>query len=335
MPIHGISDKRRLTWAGKFRLGEKVKRGGREFPRALDYFRFDPNDPADVDGFRAVYGERPKALRIFLPHEDPEVYFPQALKAYGKGRGLYCRGDGQTAHRVRTKEEMVDDQKGGKRKVLVPVMRKNGRPETDSIPCVPDLNREDCCPIWASKNCRPIGTLIFSLVDFRPFTYWAVVTTSYHGMVNINSALESIRGVMGGIAGLTLRLVVQPKQVREPASGRLQSVNVMAIETLTEDERKKVIPPERVFGLPAPPTSRPDDLYLTTGTEPQEPRTPSGKLVPVPEGDVVLQELGRRARELKLTPDEWAEMVTAAEGNLIALDAALRQRESPQKKEDR
>ena len=37
MPIKGISEVRRLTWAGKFRLGETVARRGKSYPRALDY----------------------------------------------------------------------------------------------------------------------------------------------------------------------------------------------------------------------------------------------------------------------------------------------------------
>ncbi|NIT78773.1 MAG: hypothetical protein GWO44_18250, partial [Thermoplasmata archaeon] len=269
----------------------------------------------------AIYGNRPKALRVFFPHDDPAIFFPQDLKAYGRSSGLYCRGDGETAKRVRTKKETVQIE-GKPKEIKVPVMA-HGRPILDEIPCVPDKSNPEGCPIWAAGHCRRVATLIFSLADFRPFTYWVIQTGSWNSIVNINSGVDSIRQIMGGIAGLSLRLVLKPQKTRDPDSGKMRHVHVLSLETMTESERKLLIPPEQVFGLPAPPTEKPDDLFPATPPDIDEPRTKSGQLVPVPDSDGILDSLAERARGLGVQREEWEEMVKASGGNLIALAQAL------------
>ena len=65
--IHGLSERRTLVRGGKIRIGDKtLARNGREIPRKLDHFRFVPEDPALLQHWHRLYGERPTALPVLL-----------------------------------------------------------------------------------------------------------------------------------------------------------------------------------------------------------------------------------------------------------------------------
>jgi len=92
--IKELSDVRRLPRLGKIHLGVKAKNEkGVEYPKAVDYFVV----PEEV---KKVYGEKPEKLKIIIPSEMPDVFFPQWYKKYTYGKGLICKGDGITANRV-------------------------------------------------------------------------------------------------------------------------------------------------------------------------------------------------------------------------------------------
>ena len=59
MPIEfeGLSGRRHPSRLGKIRLGEKaVNAKGKEYPVALDHFRFDPDDPAILPMLEELFG---------------------------------------------------------------------------------------------------------------------------------------------------------------------------------------------------------------------------------------------------------------------------------------
>lgn len=205
MPIHGISDVRRLPRIGKVRLGIKdtSPRTGNEFPRQVDFFVVKADEStseAAAEAFHRVYGDKPKALDIMFPVEDKDLFFAQFYRRYGSGSGLLCKGDGVAAMEI-------DRETGEIREV-----------ECDPAECE-----------WAEKkHCRPIGTLQFLLYKVPGLGVWQVDTSSYNSIVNINSAIDFVRAVTGGkIAMIPLKLVIRPKDVQ--VEGKKKVVHVMDI----------------------------------------------------------------------------------------------------------
>ena len=90
MPIKDLSDRQRVPRLDKIRLGIKVPGAKSDYPKAVDYFVC----PEEV---RAVYGEKPKQLKIAFHSDDLEEIFSQYYKRYGSGTGLVCKGDGELA----------------------------------------------------------------------------------------------------------------------------------------------------------------------------------------------------------------------------------------------
>jgi len=204
MAIKGISDKRRLPRLGKIKLGAKKKNAkGVEYPSATDYF-VCPNE------VEAVFGKKPRALRVMFPTEDNELWASQWLKCYSATRGLICKGDGETA------TAMVDQKTGE-------IASKDSQVvEMRDVPCDPDS-----CPMYEAKQCRRVMSLQFLLPEVPGLGVWQLDTTSYHSIVNINSALDLIRGIYGRVSMIPLTLSLVPQGVQ--AEGKKKTVHVLAL----------------------------------------------------------------------------------------------------------
>jgi len=197
MPIKGLSDRLRLVRRGKIRLGEKQisEKTGKEYPVALDYFAC----PEEV---RKVYGDKPKKLDIMLPMENTENFFPQFYKRYGASKGLICKGDGETATRI------------------------NGKGEMEEIPC---LGQE--CPYVKNKECKAIGSLQVILPKVEGLGVYQIDTSSTNSIINLNSCIEMIRGMIGQISWIPLILEVNIQEAHPLVNGnRIKTkVPVMSI----------------------------------------------------------------------------------------------------------
>lgn len=76
--------------AGRIRLGiKKVSRNGKEYPAEVDYFVL--NDAPDLI---PLYGNKPKELLVYLPHQTLDRNFRTFYALYKSG-GMYCQGDGE------------------------------------------------------------------------------------------------------------------------------------------------------------------------------------------------------------------------------------------------
>lgn len=203
MPIKGISEVRRLPRLGKIRLGvkETSQKTGNPYPKAVDYFVCNADQStseAAARAFHQVYGDKPRALDIMFPVEDRDQFFPQFYRRYGSGSGLLCKGDGETAVEI-------DKETGEIREI-----------ECDPMECE-----------WAAKkHCRPVGTLQFLLPKVPGLGAWQIDTSSYHSIVNLNSAIDFVRALTGGrIAMIPLKLIIRPKEVQ--VEGKKKVVHVM------------------------------------------------------------------------------------------------------------
>jgi hypothetical protein len=314
-PIHGLSDRERLVRGGKFRLGEKrvsPKTGG-EYPAAVDYFIFDPADRSLLEPFKAIYGEKPRSLRIYFPSDDPAVFFPQWLKCYGRSKGLFCKGDGKTATRVQ-----VDD--NGKA-----VYDKDGFPVLHEIECP-----HEECEYYQRKQCRPIGSLLFLLRDFGGLRVWQIDTSSWNSIVNINSKVRQIRTLTGGrIAFLPLTLVLVPHQAN--VGGSRKVVYVLDLNADFPIEKAVQGRMQEMLALPEPPPeipeasdALPDDLYPATAFDERSdqptPATPAqiedARRAGQGEKDDLMREIEEGARILGWSTDQLQEAIERHKGVL-------------------
>lgn len=241
MTIANTSEIRRIPRLGKVRLGIKAQtQGGKEYPRAVDYFVVPPE-------VAAVYGEKPKELDIMFPLEDDEQFAPQFLRAYSKTQGLVCIGDGISCRRK------VDTKTGA--------MASH---ETETWEWKEMLCNPQDCPEYQRKYCRRVMNLLFLLPKVPGLGCWQVDTSSFHSIVNINSMLSLLRGILGRCAMVPLTLTLEPMEVSPPGEKK-KTVHVLALRNnlaLAELAQRAQLPPVKAL-LPEVVNEIPEDLYLS------------------------------------------------------------------------
>lgn len=234
MPIKGLTDRPpRLPRIGKIHLGVKVNTNKKgepcsPYPRATEYFVFDPNHPQYTELIE-TYGEKPQELRILLPLEDDTKFAQQYYRLYSQTRGLVCKGDGEEALR------MIDVLTGG-------VAGRNTKDVAmKPIPC---QGKE--CPEYGPRACGETMNLQFLLPEVSGFGVWQIDTGSINSIINVNSSLDLIRAVYGRVAMVPLILALEPKEVVNPDDGKKKTVRVLNIRSsdkMIEAYRKASMPP--------------------------------------------------------------------------------------------
>lgn len=283
MPIKGIEEIRRLPRVGVIRLGEKRKNAsGKEYPAKLDYFNLK-----DAPGVAEVFGEKPREIEIMLPHENRDVFFPQARKAYGTS-GLFCAGDGEKASRVRLGASDGEGTKVAKGQLIDPegesFVAKN-HPDTKigqrfEMPCLGEN-----CPYTQKKFCRPIGQFLFLIPRVPTFGCYQISTTSFNSMVELNSYIEAIRAAAGRISMIPLTLALVPKKTNIPGTRTSTTIFHLKLEyrrPLSELVRYRDVKYIAADLLPEIGHETPEDLYPHGGAALEEE---IGGALPPEEGD--------------------------------------------------
>jgi hypothetical protein len=238
----------RLPRLGKIKLGIKKETDrGTVYPSPTDHFVC----PEEV---RAVFGEKPRELRIMFPTEDESQWATQYLKCYSATRGLVCRGDGETAvARVDTVTGEI-------------ATREARDTELREITCNPGS-----CPYYQRQQCRRVMSLQFLLPDCPGFGVYQLNTSSFFSIVNVNSAIKLIRGICHRISMIPLSLKLVEQEVQP--GGMRKSVHILSLTapyTLAEIQRYAQVPPGEVLLLPPPDTEAPEDLFPQEVLEQEE-----------------------------------------------------------------
>jgi len=289
MPIEGLSQRRRLSRGGKIRLGEKkISQSGKEYPSKTDYFVFDPEDDSLIPAFNALFGEKPKRIKICFPVEDMEVVFPQYYKCYGSN-GLLCKGDGRCALRtVPDSAEMAE--------VECP-----GPAECDFA-----LARRDKA---GKPGCKQLASLQFFIPDLPGMQVFQIDTTSYNSIININSQLDVLRGCCGRISMVPLDLMLAPREAKNPENGKKIIIYVL---DLTIPVSLRELPHMKSLGAPmleAPKpieASAPEDLYAKSSLREPDQEPDVDPDVDVVTGEIITPEVvedGKPALPLDEDPD--------------------------------
>ena len=236
--IKGLSDKRRLPRAGIIRLGIKVKNeAGKEYPKETDFFVCPPL-------VKEQYGDEPKEMVIMFPVESEQVFFQQFYKKYGNGV-LLCRGDGEKA-------TYYDFDEGG-------FVDKE-------CPC-DDLD----------KKCKAVGVLQFLLPEIREAVgVWQISTSSKNSIIDINSGIDFVRGLVGRIAMIPLILKREETKTQKiegakVIKGRHYTMKLSIGMSLMEIQKRGLISPTQAL-LPAPVETQEsvDDLFPPNGFDKKE-----------------------------------------------------------------
>ena len=252
MPIKGVSEVVRLPRRGKIRLGIKKEIDGRLCPEPTDYF-------VCPDEVKAVFGEKPRELRIMFPNDDEKQWASQFLRCYSDKGELMCRGDGETAV---AKVETVNKETGKVSSKLL------------EMPCIPAR-----CPIYKDGLCRQIMNLQFLLPECPGFGVYQLDTSSFHSIVNINSSLELIRAICGRLAMIPLTLKLVEQEVL--ADGERKRVQVLKLEpsySLVDMQKYAQTPIGQALLLPVPDSEAPEDCFSIAPAAVEEKALEAGKL---------------------------------------------------------
>lgn len=300
MPIEGLSQVVRITRLGKIHLGVKGKTDKAvEYPKATDYF-------VCPDEVKAVYGEKPKSLDILFPIDDPELFAQQWLRAYSQTQGLICIGDGLNARRK------IDTATGDM------ASHKTKSWEWREITC----NSQEC-PDYQNKRCRRVMNLQFLLPKVPGLGVYQIDTSSFYSIVNINSMIKMLKGILGRCSMIPLTLALGPIEVSPPGLSK-KTVYIMHIKKdikLAELAQVALLPPGRVL-IPEPETEEPPEDLFPSGvlaeaekeTAPEEELFPEEAEIPVvgqeiPKGWQIVKST---IKELELTDPQIRKWFTKA-----------------------
>ena len=209
-PIIGLSSVLRLPRLGKIHLGVKIpnKSGVGDHPVATDYFVFPADYLRDVK--RVCGTDKPDKLSVIIPVDDEAIFASQFYRAYSLTRGCICRGDGETANQVQdaATHQLVSSSAAKAERVQIPCPGK-------------------ACPIYQTKKCGEVMCLQFMLPDFPGLGVWQIDTGSINSIININSDIEMVRGVIGRIRLVPLTLSLEPQEVISPEDGKRKMVRCL------------------------------------------------------------------------------------------------------------
>lgn len=208
---------RRLVETHKIKIGghgavKKGKNGDYRLPVKFNHFLVtgldkDNNDNFIVDqGIMDQVGKEPKSLDIMLLSDDPDKNFMTAYQLY-TGKTCACRGDGEVATRIKTKDD-------------------NGRvidpPVYHEIVCDPTT-----CEFALAGTCKPSGILSCMLPQSAKIGGVAKFRThSWNSIINILSSLETIKLITGGVLfGIPLKMELIEKQTEK--HGKVKVVNIV------------------------------------------------------------------------------------------------------------
>lgn len=193
----GSSEEFRPTRIGKIHLGEKRKTAaGKEYPAALDYFRFDDDALRQYPQIRDLYGDKPTELDVVVTSDSIEDVFQQRMEMYGKTRGLKCAGDGKVGYRFMCERCQslacqCGDGKG------------NDRLAKFEVPCPCE---------WAEKRvCSRKGKLFVILWKVSWQGVWEVHTGSRNSILDIQSGLRQCRDMCRGLIMVPMTLRLAPR----------------------------------------------------------------------------------------------------------------------------
>lgn len=271
MPIIGLTDR----GAAFPQIGTLRKGGEKTDPKRpgpdLDYFRFDADDEQAATEFAAAYGDRPRAIRIYLPFDGTDDNLV-AWNEHWVAGGLVRRCDGQTC--------VLQQRPGGK-----------GYDQTPR-PCVCQTFPPD-----SKERCKPVGRLKVIIPELKRLAYVVALTTSIHDIKNLSEQLRALEAMRGSLRGIPMILSRIEREISMPGSDGKRvrrSKWLLAIEAAPHWVSLQLQAQERA-ALPEPaPVARPALMAPAYDDDDEPAADPRPALPPAPpvdeHGEVIADE---------------------------------------------
>lgn len=209
MPIKGLTNRGlALPEIGQIRKGGKKRKNasGKEiFGEELSYFRveFAEGEEKAAAKFRAVYGDKPNAIRILLPFNEIERTWDPWKEAYTAGR-LVARSDG----------EFIVYQLDNRGDVIVQNwLDKSGNKVPHPANNIAGYDFQN-----KPVEFKNTGRLKVIVPDLERAAYLTVMTSSTHDIGNISDQLAAFKELNNGqIAGIPFILRRRPAMISTPS----------------------------------------------------------------------------------------------------------------------
>lgn len=239
MPVRELTERPTIPRLGKIRLGDNS--GTNNAPVNRPYFVVPPE-------VAEVYGEKPTELDIVFLSDDMELIASQYYRAYNKSNGLICKGDGYTADASLDADILKEN--GGDLTQPLPIDvwahgKTRGRQATEkvvrqTIGCPGSgYNGAPPCPMFADKRCAVRTFLQFAIRDVPGLGVYQMDTGSFVSTRRINGALEMARQVLGGVAGVPMKL--KRVQLEVSPDGKKKTVWMVDLEIDTRFSLTKLL----------------------------------------------------------------------------------------------
>lgn len=209
MPVRELTERPTIPRLGKIRLGDNS--GTNNAPKNREYFVVPPE-------VAEVYGEKPTELDIVFLSDDTELIASQYYRAYNASNGLICKGDGYTADA--SLDADILKRNGGDLTQPLPMETwAHGKREGQNpMAATKNVTRANIgcpgsgydgappCPMYVLKKCAVRTFLQFAIKDVPGLGVYQMDTGSAVSTRRINGALQMAKQVLGGIAGVPMKL---------------------------------------------------------------------------------------------------------------------------------
>jgi hypothetical protein len=216
-----------------------------------------------------------------FPPAPTDLFFAQWYKRYGKSTLVKCKGDGEIA--TCGSEEFA---KG---------LEKIGEDERGMIQ-VKCLGPE--CIYQKSNECARMASLQVILPDLKGMGIWQINTGSYNSIVNVNSAIDWLRGLCGRYAMIPVTLMRVETEIAYEGKKSKHYIlavdqNSFSIGDIQQWAALKTV--ERAL-IPAPDESKDALFYDANGVKtaelpaPEEPKNEEKPVSPTVEPEKTAQD---------------------------------------------
>lgn len=187
MAIKGLTDKQAsFPQIGVLRKGAPKPANSNKPGEDLDYFRFDCGDADAAELFAETYGQKPVAIRVYVPFPTANENF-EAWKEEWTASSLKHRCDGETCVRW---------------------LKPDATYSTEPKPC--------------PGGCKQVGRLQVIIPELRRMAFVTVLTTSIHDIMQIHSNLLALESARGDLRGIPLILKRAPRKISTPSGSNGQ-----------------------------------------------------------------------------------------------------------------
>jgi len=195
MAIKGLTHQQpQFPQIGSLRKGKRDEQGR---PMDLDYFRFTSEIPGVEETFTSIYGEEPRLINVFLPHQTTDENW-QAWNEEYVASGLVHRCDGEFVVRYR------DAQTG-----------TYVTPEPNTIKCPYASGEKERTQ---GQGCHPTGRLQVVVRELKRFAYVMVTTSAFNDIPKLDGQLRALEGIYGDLRGIPMQLRRLPSKISTPKS---------------------------------------------------------------------------------------------------------------------